>query len=165
MKSTINLHFRHMSLCLLMVYTCRSLQWRHTTLLYGPWGVSGITFGFMHISCLVHGLHGVWCFVSGMGQWVCHSGPQGSYRCLKRVLLFTPLTLMCVCGCGRVHTKSSLSVFTTLGSLAGQTLTRGEWESGQRDYTLGTAVTTLLCGCSVVKLNFSIFTRPHLGFG
>ena len=39
----------------------------------GPYrGVSGITFGLMHISCLVHGLHGVWCFVSGMGRW--HTG-------------------------------------------------------------------------------------------
>ena len=27
--------------------------------------VNGITFGFMHISCLVHGLHGVWCLFQG----------------------------------------------------------------------------------------------------
>ena len=39
-------------------------------------------------------------------------------RCLKRLLLSSPLTLMCVDVDvdTRVHTKSSLSVFTTLGS-------------------------------------------------
>ena len=49
------------------------------TLFYGviveksdPAGISGITFGCMHMSCLVHGLRGVWCFVSGMGRW--HTG-------------------------------------------------------------------------------------------
>ena len=51
--------------------------------------------------------------------------------------------------------KSSLSVLTTLSSLAGQAHMWGEWESGQRDYMFGTAVTALLCGCSVVKLLFS----------
>ena len=63
-----------------------------------PWGVRGITFCCMHMSCLVQGLCGVWCFVSGMGtlahwvthsvgvslsgcvtQWVCHSVPKGRH--------------------------------------------------------------------------------------
>ena len=43
-------------------------------------------------------------------------------RCFKRLLLSSPLTLMCLCGWMWTHvciqfTKSSLSVFTTLGSL------------------------------------------------
>ena len=96
------------------------------------------------------------CIVSGVlfqGLDVCTLGNTLSRyvtqdhrvaRCLKRLLLSTPLY---VCGCG-------LSVFTMLGSLPGQTRTRGEWDSGQWDYTLGTAVTALLCGCSVIKLNF-----------
>ena len=33
-------------------------------------------------------------------------------------------------------------------------LSRGASESLASDYTLGTAVTALLCGCSVIKLNF-----------
>ena len=58
-----------------------SLQWRQTPLcsmVYcgtkWPWGVSGITFGFMHMYCLVHAWSEqclVFCFRHGtMAHWV-----------------------------------------------------------------------------------------------
>ena len=56
-------------------------------------------------------------------------------------------TNVCVCGCGHIYSPRSVVSLVRLS--------RGASESLASNYTLGIAVTALLCGCSVVKLLFS----------
>ena len=101
----------------------------------------------------MHDLDGVsvvFCFRDGtLAHWVTHS--------------------VCVCGCGHTlcaYIKITFRLHHARYSLAGQTRVGQVRVWPERDYTLGTAVTALLCGCSVVKLNFCFrVTRSHLDFG
>ena len=105
--------------------------------------------------CMVSGVH----FRDGtLAHWVTQSvGVSLRTRRLKRLLLSIPLILMCVCVwmwthvvcIHKAHFPSSPCSVVSLVRLS-----RGASESLASDYTLGTAVTALLCGCSVIKLNF-----------